>query len=351
VGILRTRSIDSESMKLITAIEGSAERGAGIVRQVLTFARGVAGERMLLQPRHLVNELVKILSQTFPKNISVRTKMPRDLWMMSGDATQIHQVLLNLCVNARDSMPDGGSIIIGADNVMLDSSSTAISPFAKPGPHIVLQVTDTGTGIPPEVVQRIYDPFFTTKDPGKGTGLGLSTARGIVKNHNGFITIETGMGEGTTFKVFLPANITGSPGIEKPDAPPIPAGSGEIVLVVDDETPVRNIATRTLESHGYQVITAEDGSDALAIYFQQRTEINLVLTDFTMEQMDGLQLVRALRRLNPNVRIIVSSGQLNDENHAAFQTHGVHTFLDKPYKPEQMLQAVHDELHRDVEIT
>jgi CheY-like chemotaxis protein len=347
VGILRTRPIDSESMKLINAIEGSAERGAGIVRQVLTFARGVAGDRMILQPRHLVNELIKILSQSFPKNIAVRTQIPKDLWMVSGDATQIHQVLLNLCVNARDAMPEGGSMLLVADNVVLDTAVQEAAPEAKPGAYVMLQVTDTGTGIEPETIKRMYDPFFTTKDVGKGTGLGLSTARGIVKNHGGFMLADSTVGQGTTFKVFLPASLTGESPLEKGNQPEIPRGNGQLILVVDDEAPVRAAATRTLEGHGYQVYTAEDGADALALYFQRRSQIQLVLTDYTMEQMDGMQLAQALKRLDPHVRIIVSSGQCGEDKVAAFRARGVNAFLDKPYKPEALLQMIHEELQRE----
>jgi len=347
VGILRTRPIDSESMKLINAIEGSAERGAGIVRQVLTFARGVAGDRMILQPRHLVNELIKILSQSFPKNIAVRTQTPKDLWMVSGDATQIHQVLLNLCVNARDAMPEGGSMLLVADNVVLDAAVQEAAPEAKPGAYVMLQVTDTGSGIAPEIIKRMYDPFFTTKEVGKGTGLGLSTARGIVKNHGGFMLAESAVGQGTTFKVFFPASLTGESPLKKGNAPEIPRGNGELILVVDDEAPVRAAATRTLEGHGYQVYTAEDGADALALYFQRRSQIQLVLTDYTMEQMDGMQLAQALKRLDPHVRIIVSSGQCGEDKVAAFRARGVNAFLDKPYKPEAMLQMIYEELQRE----
>lgn len=345
VGILRTRPIDSESMKLIAAIESSAERGAGIVRQVLTFARGVAGDRMLLQPRHLLNDLAKILGQTFPKNIAIRTQVPRDLWMIMGDATQIHQVLLNLCLNARDAMPDGGNLLLVADNVAFDGSTGGIGAPTSQGPYVMLQVTDTGSGITPDIVARMFDPFFTTKEPGRGTGLGLSTARGIVKNHGGFMTVDTQPGRGTTFKVFIPASLN-SQLLEEHDKPAVPRGHGEIILVVDDEAPVRAAATRTLESHGYQVYTAEDGADALALYFQCRKEIRLVLTDYTMEQMDGLQLVQALKRLDPDCPIVVSSGQCNEEKIAAFRARGVESFLDKPYKPEQLLLCVHRELAR-----
>jgi CheY-like chemotaxis protein len=337
-----------DTLKMLSIIEGSAERGAGIVKQVLTFARGVEGERVLLQLKHLVSELAKVMAQTFPRNIDIQTHFPADLWTVMGDATQLHQVLLNLCVNARDAMPQGGSIRLNAENVNIDQHFASMNPGAQLGPHVVLRASDTGTGISPETMEKIFDPFFTTKEVGKGTGLGLATVVGIVKSHGGFLTVQSELGVGTTFSVFLPASQEKSDDAAKEEEP-IARGNGELVLVVDDEPPIREALVRTLTANNYRVYTAEDGSDALALYFQRRTEISMVITDISMGQMDGVQLVRSLRKVDPKVRVIVSSGHLQKENVVVLEGLGVKAFLDKPYTADKLLRAVQQVLKAESE--
>jgi PAS domain S-box-containing protein len=339
-GILQRRHQDGESQKLLGAIEGSAERGADIVRQVLTFARGVAGERMLLQPRHIINELAKILGQTFPKDITIKSDLPRDLWMIPGDATQLHQILLNLCVNSRDAMPNGGNLHLAAKNVVFGREEIALHPEANPGPHVEISVRDTGGGIPEDVLPRIFEPFFTTKEQGKGTGLGLATVRGLVKSHAGTLSVESRPGQGTKFLIYLPASPHGTAALDEKKNVEIKRGNGEAILVVDDELAVRSIAARTLEANGYRVFLAEDGSDGLTLLMQRPGEIDVVITDVVMEQVNGLRLAETLRRRSPNVPIIVSSGQYTAEQRAVFQKLAVEAFLDKPYRPEQLLQTV-----------
>jgi PAS domain S-box-containing protein len=346
IGLLRRAFIDADTQKLLTTIEASAERGADIVRQVLTFARGIEGERIVLQPRHLINDLVKIMVQTFPKNIEIKTQFPKDLWQVTGDATQLHQVLLNLCVNARDAMPHGGKLVLAAQNATLDEHYVTMNPEAVPGSFVMLQVSDTGIGIPAETIDKIFDPFFTTKEQGKGTGLGLSTVLGIVKSHGGFVSLESRVGEGTTFRVCIPAVPSavesGSAAQSGPAA--VPRGNGELILVVDDEPAVRMAATRTLETNGYRIFTAEDGTDGLALYFQRSSEIALVLTDIEMDLMDGVALVRSLKRVDAKVRVIVSTGQARAEQRNVLRALGVKMFLDKPYTADQLLRAVHEVL-------
>ena len=346
IGLMRKSVTDEGTQKLLTTIESSAERGADIVRQVLTFARGVEGERILIQPRHIINELVKIMVQTFPKNIQIRTKFPRDLWPVHGDPTQLHQILLNLCVNARDAMPEGGELLVAAENRTVDEQYLAMNPEASSGSFVVLQVSDAGSGIPPEVLEKIFDPFFTTKEPGKGTGLGLSTVLGIVKSHGGFLNIETRVGAGTTFRIFIPASPSADTGGDNvnPEVE-IPRGNGELILLVDDEPSVRVAATKTLELHGYRIYTAEDGTDALALYFQRRAEISLILTDIEMDLMDGVTLVRSLKKLDAKVPVIVSSGQGHAEQKNMLRNLGVKKFLDKPYGADQLLRIVHEAIH------
>jgi PAS domain S-box-containing protein len=339
-GILRKECEDEDTLKMLSIIEGSAERGAGIVKQVLTFARGVEGERVLLQLKHLVSELAKVMAQTFPRNIDIQTNFPPDLWPVLGDATQLHQVLLNLCVNARDAMPQGGSIRLSAENVDIDQHFASMNPGAQLGPHVVLRASDTGTGMSPETMEKIFDPFFTTKEVGKGTGLGLATVIGIVKSHSGVLTVQSEIGVGTTFSVFLPAGHDAKGDDASKKETPLVRGNGELILVVDDEPPIREALVRTLTANGYQAYTAEDGSDALALYFQRKNEIDVVLTDISMGQMDGVTLVRSLRKVDPKVRVIVSSGHLQKENVVVLEGLGVKTFLDKPYTAEKLLRAV-----------
>lgn len=342
VGILRMSVKDGPSEKMLKIIEGSAERGAEIVKQVLTFARGVDGERSTLQARHLVNEMVKVMAQTFPRNITIRNNLPKELAPVSGDATQLHQVLLNLCVNARDAMPDGGAITLEGENTVVDEHYASMNPDAIPGSYVILSVSDSGSGIPQEVMNRIFDPFFTTKEQGKGTGLGLSTVVGIVKSHRGFMTVKSTVGEGTTFRIAIPVATDGQTGETAASTKAIPTGNGEIILVVDDEPSIREAASRTLEANGYQVYSAEDGTDALALYFQRRNEIDLVLTDIQMDLMDGVGLTRALKRIEPDVKIIASSGHAAPEKREALRQLGVCAFLDKPYTGDRLLIALHD---------
>jgi nitrogen-specific signal transduction histidine kinase/CheY-like chemotaxis protein len=356
-GLLRGDNTSSSAERMLNIIESSANRGAGIVKQVLTFARGAEGERVLIQPKHLIGEIGKIMVQTFPRNIEVITNYPPDLRPIQGDATQLHQVLLNLCVNARDAIigvqagPDGAEpqrvLTLAAENTDVDEHFASTNPGAIFGPHIVLRVSDTGVGMSPELLDRIFDPFFTTKEPGQGTGLGLATVLGIVKSHRGFLTVQSEIGKGTAFKVFLPAELNGE--AQSKDMPPPsspPRGKGELILVVDDEPPIREALVRTLESFNYRCFTAEDGSDALALYFARREEIDVVLTDLAMAQMDGVKLVRSLRRIDPNARVVVSSGHIQREIAQELQSLGVDDFIEKPYNAERLLRALRNVIDR-----
>ena len=346
VGFLRKGNTNPENDTFHNIIETSAERGAGIVKQVLTFARGVEGDRVKLEPEHLVDELGKIMVQTFPKNIDIQTEVPPELWSIAGDATQLHQVLLNLCVNARDATPAGGRITVGAKNVEVDAHLVAMNPGAQVGPHVAFSVSDTGAGMSAETMQKIFDPFFTTKEVGKGTGLGLATVVGIVKSHAGFLMVKSYLGVGTTFTVFIPAAQETKSAAKDADTTPIAGGGGKRVLLVDDEPAIREAVMYTLQDSGYQVFTAEDGTDALALYHQRRDEIDIVLTDISMGQMDGVTLTRALKKLNPAVRVIVSSGHFQKENVTILESVGVRTFLDKPYTADKLLRSLHAELTR-----
>ena len=339
--LLRNEMPTPQREALVSLVVSSAERGAGIVKQVLTFARGAEGDRVLIQPAHLIKEIERIAQETFPKSITVRTDHPDNLWTIEAEPTQIHQVLLNLSVNARDAMPNGGNLSISAENLQLDDHFAAMTPGATSGPHVVLKVSDSGAGIPPGIIDKIFDPFFTTKEVGTGTGLGLSTVIGIVKSHGGFVNVYSEPGA-TTFKVFLPASNRGQ-SEQQPIDSSVPAGQGETILVVDDEANVRLAAEALLIGAGYQVLVAEDGTEAVAVFMQHRDRIKILLTDVMMPFMDGPTLVRTLRRLNPELKVIVSTGRADNAHAADLEALRVQACVAKPYTREKLLATL-DEL-------
>jgi PAS domain S-box-containing protein len=322
-------------------IQAGAKRGADMVKQLLTFAKGVEGDRLLVQPKHLLKEMEKLIGSTFPKNIELRTRYAKDLRTILGDATQLHQVLLNLCVNARDAMPEGGTLTLEAENMELETVYADAITEAKPGHYVVWRVMDTGTGIPPEIQDRIFDPFFTTKGPGKGTGLGLSTIIGIAKSHGGFVRVYSVPGKGSTFAVYLPAY-----GSDADDTTLLTEtdmtfrGHGETILVVDDEAAVRNVLRAVLTKLNFKVLTASDGTAALVQVTEQPAELHAVITDLHMPHMDGLSFVRVLKGRLPQVGIIVVSGRLDEREENEFKKLGVSALLDKPFSQKELLEAL-----------
>ena len=330
----------------ISLIGESARRGAGIVKQVLTFARGIEGERVLIKPSHLIEEMTDIARKTFPKSIEIISRYPEDLWSIEGDPTQLHQVLLNLSVNARDAMPNGGRLSIEGKNFNVDEHYASMTPNAKPGPHVMLRVSDTGTGMPRANIDKIFDPFFTTKEIGKGTGLGLSTALGIIKSHAGFISVYSELGTGTTFKVLLPAKVTEEISLKSKMSTELAKGNGELVFVVDDEPGILHVTQMILEKNNYRVVTANDGPEALALIAQQSEPTPIVLTDINMPYMDGVALVRAIKKMKPNTTFIASTGQGEETRVDELQSLGVANVLTKPYDTGKLLQTIQTALQR-----
>ena len=340
IDMLQLKATDEASKKWLEVLRANAERGGNMVRQVLSFARGVEGERVALQPKHLIKEIAKILRETFPKSVEINFQLPDDLWIISADATQMHQVLMNLCVNARDAMPEGGSILIKAENAVVDENYARMHLEAKPGRFVLITVSDTGPGIAPEILSRIFEPFFTTKEMTKGTGLGLSTALTIVKSHGGFINVYSELHRGTQFSLYLPA--LDSPEAVKAGAlqTDLPLGNGELILVVDDEESIREITRSTLETFGYRVLTANDGTEAIALYADRKNEIAVVLTDMMMPFMDGPATIRALQKMDREVKIIAASGLTAGHKAGEASLEGVAMFLGKPYTAEKLLVAL-----------
>jgi len=346
IELLKLREKDPRGMNMLTTIDSSAKRGAGMVRQLLTFASGLEGKQLAVQVGDLLKEIEKIANETFLKTILVRSEIPADLWTVQGDPTQLHQVLLNLCVNARDAMPDGGTLKLSAFNLMIDQHHVGLNGEGEPGPYIVIQVEDTGTGMPPEVIERIFEPFFTTKELGKGTGLGLSTSLGIIKSHHGFLHVDSVPGAGTKFLVYQPAHAAAATVMEASAKPEMPRGNGELVLVVDDEADVREVVQQILEAFGYQALLAADGIEASALYASRKEEIAVVVTDMMMPLMDGPATIQALMSQNPQVRIIAASGLSTSSNAAKAAKEGAKHFISKPYTTATLLQTLHAVLQR-----
>jgi PAS domain S-box-containing protein len=340
--LLRPALGSEADRQILSTIEASARRGADIVRQVLVFARGMEGKFVPTEIRHVLRDVAEIATETFPRNIAITTDVPKNLWPVVGDATHLHQILINLCVNARDAMPEGGQLTLAAANVVLDESCGTLSPEAKPGPHIHIRVTDTGVGIPAEHARKIFDPFFTTKPVGKGTGLGLPTVLGLVKQHGGFVLFTSRVGHGTCFEVYLPA----APGVQASTAAEelteLPRGDGVGVLLVDDEAAIRSVATTILEERGYRVRTAAEGAAALRVLAQHRSEIAVVVTDMLMPGMDGTALLRELHRIDPSLRVVGMTGV--GEAPGATDSPAVSALIMKPFTVRTLVCTLHDVL-------
>lgn len=352
--LLRDSVATERGQKILDTLEKSAARGAGLVKQILGFVRNTAGEFRQTQVKHLARDIVSLMEETFPKAIQVDHHIEPELWPVLGNATQIHQVLLNLCVNARDAMPQGGILRLTATNRLLQSSEARTILGSTVGGWIVLEVADTGTGIPPGMLDHIWTPFVTTKEESKGTGLGLPTVKGIVGNHHGFVELQSKVGHGSTFRVFLPAadqepTLDGNTPLTA-----IQRGGGELVLLVDDDASIREIAATILENHGFRVITCSDGTEALAAFDTRAGEIAVVITDVDMPRLGGVALTRALLQLRPDLRLVAMSGlsrnNLGDLDIPEIRTLA-HEFLQKPFKPEDLIGAVRRMIAPDLSIT
>lgn len=338
-GLLRSSLRDPKDLEYLRMIETSAQRGAGVVRQLLTFSRGSPGERMAVQPQHLVKEMCHIMSETFPRNIEIVPEIGAGLWSVRADPTQLHQVLMNLCVNARDAMPNGGRLTIGARNETV-VDAVPHDPPLKAGQYVVLSVRDTGVGIPDDIKHRIFDPFFTTKEFGKGTGLGLSTVLGIVKGHGGAVGVESAVGKGTGFRIFLPAETAAEPATDAGSATAPARGKGQLILVVDDEQQIRETLEGLLERNGYRVITASNGQDAIAKINPRIGGLKVVITDLMMPTMDGVALLRVLGKHAPQVKVIATSRLGGSARQEELRELGVENVLPKPFEPEDLLRLL-----------
>ena len=334
---LREEVQSPRGVRKLDLLDAGTTRAANLVRQVLAFAKGVEDERMLVQPARVLQEIEKMLRESLPKTIELEAESGPELWNIRVDPTQLHQVLLNLCTNARDAIVGRGKIRIRVTNIMLDSSYVAMRPQSRPGPFVVFTVSDTGSGIAPELLDKIFDPFFTTKQTGKGTGLGLSTVAAIARANDGFIEVESVLGTGSTFRVYFPARPTSPVFVVEPSTPPV-LGHGEVILFVDDEEPVREILREALEHAGYTVLTAADGAEAVAVYARQTDHPAAVVLDMHLPVMDGVTTLHALSRIDPRVKVVATSGL--GENESLAKQAGALAFIPKPFTIDNLLHAL-----------
>lgn len=334
---MKTPDTDERNQQMLKTIENNSKRGAALVKQVLQFARGIDGQRTVVQMNHLFSEIQQIVQETFPKSIELTEHIQPELWAVIGDATHLHQLLINLVVNARDAMPEGGHIEISAENLLIDEDYARMNLDAHVSPYIAITVADTGMGMRSEIIDRIFEPFFTTKEIGKGTGLGLSTAKGIIQSHGGFVTVTSQVGKGTEFKVYLPAvEVAKTPLVEDLE---LFKGNGELILVVDDETRILETTKILLEVYNYRVLTASNGIEAIALYVQHEDEISVVLMDMMMPLMDGATAITTLQKINSQVKVVAVSGLNVSEKLAKIP--GVKKFIGKPYTTKDLLQTLH----------
>jgi PAS domain S-box-containing protein len=344
IQLLRGKMPPEKIQSLLLTMETSANRSVDMLRQMLTFVRGGAMQKLVVQPAHLVKEMGKIIVDTFPKSIECRVRIGPAPHPISCIPTQLHQVLMNLCVNARDAMSQGGTLTLSIENVQWTANAAARPQDAKPGNYVCLSVADSGHGIPPAELEKIFEPFFTTKAIGKGTGLGLSTSVNIIQRHDGFMTVNSELGRGAEFKIYLPA-AGGTGGETVPGKPVLPAGAGERILVIDDEAAILAIMREALENFGYAVETAAGGAAALNFLGPNLPPVNLVITDLEMPFRDGQATVAALRKISPQIKIIIVSGSKPSGENAKQHFHA-DAFVMKPFTDETLLKAVHDVLSR-----
>jgi len=331
---------DPQQSQMLATLQASARRAADMVRQLLTFAKGAEGVKTRLNARQLVAEMESIIKSTFPKNIDLQVELDQNLPMILGDATQLHQILLNLCVNARDAMPTGGRLTLEMKPVRVDAVYTAHQPDARPGSYLRLSVIDTGMGISPADLNHIFEPFFTTKAPNKGTGLGLSSVLGIVKGHGGFIQVYSELGRGSTFAVHLPEEPGDGNTTHMVRADTDFRGQGQSILLVDDEPPIRQIGCAVLEKLGFKPLAACDGMDGLMMATEHRADLSAVILDIDMPHMNGITLAQALRHLRSDLPVAAMSGRFSEATQAGLLEAGVTVHLGKPFTEAQLGDAM-----------
>lgn len=343
IGSLRGIASDEETVETLDTLEIVATRGAGIVQQILAFSRGAGGERTIIELHHTFRELRLIIEETFPRTITLVFDLAAGLWPIEGDASQLHQIFLNLCLNAEDAMHGRGTLTVTAANTTIAHEWTGTRPDVLPGRYVVVRVEDTGEGIAHGNIEKIFDPFFTTKSEGNGTGLGLATVDTILTSMGGFVDVVSEPDGGSRFSVYFPAAKEGEVSEEEIPVLEVPRGSGEGILVVDDEPAIRSIVKKILESNGYKVYTAHDGIYGLYLYVKFSEEISVVLTDLVMPKLDGPSMIHAMQKLDSSAKFIVVSG-LSDQSTEDPEL-PVDAVLRKPFTSNTLLEVIYRTIH------
>jgi signal transduction histidine kinase/ActR/RegA family two-component response regulator len=330
----------SPTYRYLEATETSAHRGAALTKQLLAFARREEPHTQVINPNDCIEQTLKMLDRSFDKSMLIQRQFARNLHSIEADPSQLEQVFINIAVNARDAMPEGGMFTITTTNLYLD----AANPFRPAvslldGDYVVLGFRDTGCGMDAATLARIFEPFFTTKRPGKGTGLGLSMVFSIVKGLGGEIRVDSHPGKGTLFEIFIPASKK-APAVAPTSQAVVARGGHECILLAEDEEVIREMAQIGLESKGYKVLSAPDGASALSTYRERRDEIDLVVADMVMPRISGPELFASMKEINPSVRVIVSSGYSHDQEGERMLRHGCLGYLQKPYSIESLNRAV-----------
>ena len=331
--------------QLLGLTEKAALRAAELTSKLLGFSRQTTLRLESTDLTAALEETVALLRRTIDPRINLVINIAPEPWRVQADLGQINQVLMNLCLNARDAMPDGGRLTLEMTNVTLNPEAARLHLDARPGDFVRVRVRDTGEGIPADILSRIFEPFFTTKGPGKGTGLGLAMVFGIIKQHQGWIECSSQMGEGTCFDIYLPRYSGAAEGSPATALPAAPRPGSETVLLVDDEAMIRNLGRMILQRYGYQVLLAEDGVDALNVYRSKHDEINLVVLDLTMPRLSGRDVLQKLVEIDPNVRVLLASGY-SAEHIIELESDRILGFVGKPYRPDDLARQVRSALDR-----
>jgi signal transduction histidine kinase/ActR/RegA family two-component response regulator len=348
VGLMRSAGLEEPDLvESAREIEAAAERARNLTRQLLAFSRRQVLTMRPVDLNEVLGNLAKMLQRLLGEHVALQVNYAPDLPSVQADVHSVEQVVINLAVNARDAMPQGGALIITTRVVRLDTTQLQQNPDAKPGRHVCLEVSDEGCGMDAATLQRIFEPFFTTKPPGKGTGLGLATAYGIVKQHLGWMEVASAVGKGTTFKVFLPAE-AGRAAPSKAKAPQLRvAGGSETLLIVEDEDALRQFTVRWLRRHGYQVLEARDGPAALEIWAEKRASIQLVMTDLVMPGgMNGKELSERLLQDRPELPLIFTTGYSEEAMKGGLELREDFNYLPKPYLPAHLAKIIRENLDR-----
>jgi CheY-like chemotaxis protein len=338
LGDLSGEGASPELLAVLRNAERAAQRCAEITQRLLTFSSGKVIATTGVDVGSLLSEMATGLRRDLPPTVGLQLTPAGDIWPINGDGGSIEQVVMNLVVNAREAMPSGGTLSLSVANRLIQEGDGRHPPGAQPGRFVEIAVADTGGGITADVRAHLFEPFFTTKDPGRAAGMGLAVAYGIVKAHGGWIDVQSEPGQGSTFRVWLPAAEAMKP--RRSDHPARPPRMGECVLVVDDEELIRILAETLLRRTGYEVLTAVDGESALEVYRAKREKIDLVLLDYSMPRLNGLEVLCEMQRIDPDVRVIFSSGYTRDSDSDQLLKSGARAFVPKPYRVDDLVGAV-----------